>query len=121
MDTPTRRPSNGQPTSLDISITSDSLISHMDWTTATALTSDHLPIHVTLLGDYDNTKPPKITITNFAKADWNKFTLKTEQVFHTANLPPDVSAAEKLFRQTRLNATFHLAVTSPPNPACQNK
>ncbi|KAA0189582.1 hypothetical protein HAZT_HAZT001843 [Hyalella azteca] len=93
MDTPTRRLSNGQPTSPDISIASDTLISHKAWTTATALAFDHLPIHVTLQADFYNTKPPKITLKNFANADRKIFTLETKQVFRTADLPPDVSAA----------------------------
>ncbi|KAA0203475.1 hypothetical protein HAZT_HAZT003736 [Hyalella azteca] len=43
--------SNGQSTSPDILIASDILISIMDWTTATALASDHLPICVTLINE----------------------------------------------------------------------
>ncbi|KAA0188247.1 hypothetical protein HAZT_HAZT011805 [Hyalella azteca] len=40
-------------------------------------------------------------------SDWNEFTLETERVFRTADLPPDVSAAEKLLRQKVLNASKH--------------
>ncbi len=41
---PTRVPSNGQPTSPDISLASTSIITSTEWNTKTCLGSDHLPI-----------------------------------------------------------------------------
>ncbi|ESN92889.1 hypothetical protein HELRODRAFT_165020 [Helobdella robusta] len=52
----------------DISFVSDTLIIGMDWSTMTALSSDHLPIHITLQTTFHHTKTPKIKFINYAKA-----------------------------------------------------
>ena len=50
-DNPTRLPSNGQPTSPDISLASLSLLPYITWNTHTNLGSDHLPITYYYYGD----------------------------------------------------------------------
>ncbi|KAA0202244.1 hypothetical protein HAZT_HAZT004432 [Hyalella azteca] len=99
LDTPTWLPTAGQPSSPDLSIASDTLITHMDWTTMTTLSSDHLPIIITLQADYQTTKTPKITFTNFAKADWEKYTADTEAAFENSVFPANLSTAKHQFRK----------------------
>ena len=47
-DTQTRLPSSGQPTSPDVSIASEDLLTSANWKTSTTLSSDHLPITISL-------------------------------------------------------------------------
>ena len=69
-DLPTRIPTNGQPTSPDISLASTSLLPHIEWETKTALSSDHLPIIITVNTNIQTTKSDFRKYVNFKKADF---------------------------------------------------
>jgi hypothetical protein len=49
LDTPTRLPGNGAPSSPDVTLISAHLLPSVSWSTATRLNSDHLPISVSFL------------------------------------------------------------------------
>ena len=98
-DTPTRLPSNGQPTSPDLSLASSSLLPHVEWETKTALGSDHLPIIITVNTNIQPSKSDFRKYVNFKKANWDKFQDITENRFNRLPEPENVHKAEKKFRQ----------------------
>ena len=95
---PTRLPSNGQPTSPDISIASTSLLPYIEWETKTALSSDHLPIIIKINTSIQPIKSDFRKFINFKKADWNRFLDITEARFSRQPEPESVHKAEKRFR-----------------------
>jgi hypothetical protein len=107
-DTPTRLPKHGHPSSPDITIINSHLIFNTTWTTHTTLSSDHIPITITLTAD-DIPLPPhaKRTYINFNRAHWEGYTADSETLFST--LPPPISCAvgEKAFREALLTAAKH--------------
>ena len=98
-DMPTRLPSNGQPTSPDISFASLSLLPVIEWTTVKSLGSDHLPIVIEITSKIKSIKSENRTYINFNKADWNKFVNTTEARFQQLESPTDIYKAEKIFRR----------------------
>ena len=80
-NTSTRVPSNGRATSPDISLASASLLTSAEWCTHTALSSDHIPIIITLDQSQDAVLAPKKKFINIAKANWKGFTTSTEALF----------------------------------------
>ncbi len=98
-DIPTRLPSNGQPTSPDISFASLSLLPMTQWTTVKTLGSDHLPIVIELSSKIKTIKSERRTYINFEKADWVKFQNISEERFSNLADPVDIYEAEKQFRR----------------------
>ena len=105
-DSPTRLPSQGPPSSPDVSLASAHLLLDMTWSTHITLGSDHLPILITLSGQ---TSPPRKarSFVNFQRADWEGFTLETEVVFASAPPPTSCAQGELLFRSVLVNAARH--------------
>ena len=98
-ENPTRLPTNGQPTSPDISLASISLLPHIkQWEAKKNLGSDHLPIIITLASTLTPAKSIKRTYVNFKKADWEEFTSITEEKFSGLPIPTNIFKAEKKFR-----------------------
>ena len=106
-DTQTRLPSSGQPTSPDVSIASEDLLTSANWKTSTTLSSDHLPITVSLNLAPDLLPAPKRTFVNFNRADWTNFQMETESEFAKAEEQPDAYQSEKLFRRIVGKAAAH--------------
>ena len=80
-ESPTRSPTVGQTTSPDITIVSPSLLTSTCWTTATALSSDHLPILTTLqTSDSLDDRLPKRTFKNYNRADWDGYKLESDNL-----------------------------------------
>jgi len=108
---PTRAPPGGPFTSPDLSLASPNLLPTIDWHTISSLSSDHLPIILSLTNTSPLSFSPKCTYTNFAKANWDLFKTKTESKFQTITLPnPSHSSAPKLekqFRSILLQASKH--------------
>ncbi len=102
-DQPTRVHSNSS-TSPDISIASSNLIPTTNWYTETKMSSDHLPIIITISAELSKANTQHNTYINFNKADWPKFKDFTEKIFSKAKEVKDVHSAEKFFRNTVLNA-----------------
>ncbi|KAF2344021.1 Endonuclease/exonuclease/phosphatase, partial [Trinorchestia longiramus] len=83
-DSPTRLPSDGNPSSPDLTIVSPHLALETSWTPLTRLNSDHLPIAISLSTNQPPQQPPRRTFTNFNKANWEAFTIHTEEIFRNA-------------------------------------
>ena len=98
-DHPTRLPTNGQPTSPDVSLASLSLLPNIKWEVKKSLGSDHLPIIITISTSLKISKSIKRTYVNFKKADWEKFTSITEEKFSKEPAPTNIFDAEKTFRR----------------------
>ena len=98
-DIPTRVHNNSS-TSPDISIASSNLIPTTNWKTETKMSSDHLPILITLTAELIKTNTKHFTYINFNKADWPKFKDYTENIFSKAKKVTNIHAAEKFFRKT---------------------
>ena len=100
---PTRLPSNGRPTSPDISLASPSLLPVSDWDTHTTFSSDHLPITITISAKIEKSFSERKTFTNFNLADWDSFYALTHEEFSKLltpeNEPENVHSAEKQFRK----------------------
>lgn len=103
---PTRVPTNGRPTSPDVTAASPSLLAVADWSVDTALSSDHLPVLISLPTQNEVTKTPapKRTFVNFKKANWDDFTLDSEEAFRRAPIPTSTSTGERTFRAILLKA-----------------
>ena len=89
----------------DISLSSSDLLPCSTWTALPALSSDHLPIIVSLKVNISKSFAPQKTYINFEKADWEGFQDFTEGKF--ANLPPpnDPIKGEKTFKDILNKAT----------------
>ena len=98
-DLPTRV-HNNSTTSPDISIASSDLIPTTNWTTETKMSSDHLPILITITANLIKTNTKHRNYINFNKADWPKFKDFTENIFSKAKKVTDIFKAEKFFRNT---------------------
>ena len=110
-DSPTRIPSNGPPTSPDLSIASAHLSIGANWEPKTTLNSDHLPILIGL-GGWFSVPPADFgpsCYTNYRKADWPSFTTYTEHLFRELPPPSSCSQGEKSFRQILLQGSkYHI-------------
>ena len=109
-NTPTRVPNTTlqQTTSPDITSISTSLYNNTTWNTKHSLSSDHLPIFITLT---TNTKyqlhQHKQSYTNYKKADWKKYTEETETAFSLMAPPSNSHTANKTFTDIILHADKH--------------
>ena len=106
-DSPTRVPTAGDPSSPDLTLVSGDLVLEARWCTHLALSSDHLPITVTLDFLAPSLPLPRKTFTNFRKADWEGYRVETEASF--AALPPPICClqGERAFRRVLCAAAKH--------------
>ena len=91
-------------TAPDLSIVSTNIIPYTTWRVENKLSSDHLPIIISLTVELKKFNAQNFTFMNFAKADWPQFKTSTEKAFANARLVRDVHKAEKFFRNTLLSA-----------------
>ncbi|WP_333764851.1 reverse transcriptase domain-containing protein [Streptomyces sp. IBSBF 2390] len=82
----------------DITLASPSLLTSTDWSTASALSSDHIPIIISLQRSVTKTKTDRHTFVNFKKADWNGYRTYLENKFEALRPPQTVFEGEKVFR-----------------------
>ena len=110
-NSPTRAPPEGPSTSPDISLVTPNLLLTTEWKVITSLSSDHLPIILSLTDTSPLSFSTHQTFTNFAKADWDKFKLETDSRFASLHLPPSshfsAPKLEKQFRSIILDAAKH--------------
>ncbi len=106
-DTPTRLPTSGSASSPDVSLSSSSLLTAIDWSTETAMSSDHLPILISVSTSNTYNPATRTTFTNLNKADWDLYKTETESVFQSLNPPSDVLTDEKIFRSVLTKAAAH--------------
>ena len=108
----------------DITLASPAILPLTSWRVETRLSSDHLPIIITIGTELTTYKSADKVYTNFSKADWSGFTCFTETKF--SNLPPPTcsirgertfrrvlnSAAKKFIPQGRINNIHHNVPTN---------
>jgi hypothetical protein len=76
-----------------------SLLTSVKWETLTSLSSDHLPIIITIPQADALRKQPDKTYINFSKADWKRFKADTELAFNRLPKPSYIITGEILFRK----------------------
>ena len=103
-DQPTRV-TNQSSTAPDISLASPNLIPTTTWKVLNKLSSDHLPISISLSIELKKNNTQHLNFINFSKADWPEFTKFTENIFATARNVSNIHNSEKFFRNTILRAT----------------
>ena len=106
-DPPIRLPSQGQPSSPDVTLLSGHLLPDVTWSTLTTLGSDHLPIIISLSSHAPPSPRKARSFTNFCKDDWEGHTAESERKFDDTPLPTSCSAGEKVFRQILGDAGRH--------------
>ena len=113
-DSPTRVPPNAEPSSLDVSLASTSLIISCSWQTLSTLSSDHLPILIRLQMKTTSTPGLRRTYVNLKKADWDRYRQEVETALSKRSLPTDRQRDEKIFRTVLLKAASHHIPTGRP-------
>jgi reverse transcriptase-like protein/retrotransposon-encoded endonuclease len=109
-DNPTRVPmaSNQQDTSPDISAISNNLYCHTTWETIQGLSSDHLPIKITVnMKTQFRSEENKKMYTNYKKANWKNFTSEIETALENTTDPTDVHNSNKIITNLIIKADKH--------------
>ena len=97
-DTPTRLPSNATPSSPDVSLASASLITSSNCQTKTTMSSDHLPILISLQMAPSSTPSLHQNYVNLKKANWERYSKDIEETMGTEPDPLDCQQGEKILR-----------------------
>ena len=105
-DNPTRVPPNAEPSSPDVSLPSASLTS-CSWQTLLTLSSDHLPILISLQMKTASNPCLRRTYVNLKKTNWDRYRQKVEAALSNRSLPTDCQRDEKIFRRVLLKAAAH--------------
>ena len=103
-DSPTRVTAAAS-TAPDLSIASARLITTCTWSAECSLSSDHLPILITLSSAIRKVKSQNRTYINFKKADWAGFEQYSEELFASAPISNNVHNSEKFFRSVLTKAS----------------
>ena len=106
-DSPTRVQPNAEPSSPDVSLTSNTLITSCSWQTLSILSSDHLPILIRLQMKTTTTPDLRRTYVNLKKANWDRYIQEVEAALSKRSLPTDCKRDEKIFRTVLLKAVSH--------------
>ena len=106
-DTPTRIPNtiNQQPTSPDLTTSSNDISRFITWTTLRKMSSDHLPIKI-VFNTKTNFRQPQYrrNFTNYKKADWEGYTDHIESKLAETNEINDIHTANKTLTQIIIDA-----------------
>jgi len=109
-NTPTRIPGNKnqQPTSPDITTISSNFAKFTTWQTITALSSDHIPIMITI-NTKANTIPQHTNrcYTNYRKANWKTFTEEIETTLSDSATPTNTHTGNQILTNAILLADKH--------------
>jgi hypothetical protein len=106
-NSPTCLPPNNSPSSSpDISLASAHLLPSLSWSVLTRLNSDHLPIIVSYLSDF---QPPRLcrSFTNFKLANWAGFVRESEDLISCQAPPSFCSKGEHILRDILVTASKH--------------
>ena len=106
-NTPTRVPPNAEPSSLDVSLASASLITSCSWQTLETLSSDHLPILIRL--QMKTTPKPGLrqTYVNLKKFNWDRYRQEVKAALNKRCLLTDCQRDEKILCTILLKAASH--------------
>ena len=96
---PTRLPTNGNPSSPDVSLLSAHLAADATWKTHINLNSDHLPITIDLHTEETSSTRLRKSYTNFRLARWPDFTRETEELFAAAVPTSNAAKDSKVFQK----------------------
>ena len=110
LDTPheiTQVPSNAEPSSSNVSLSSSSLITSCSGQTMSTLSSDHLPIQIRL--QIKTTTIPGLcrTYVNLKKPSWDRYRQEVEAALNKRSFPTHYQRDEKIFRTVLLKAASH--------------
>ena len=103
-ESPTRLPGNANPSFLDVSLASASLITSTSWQTKKNLGSDHLPILISLRMDLTINPIPHRTSFNLKKAKWDRYRRGIEDKLSKIQHPTNSQKGEKILRTIILKA-----------------
>ena len=110
-DSPTRVPPNAEPSSLDVSLASASLITSCSWQTLLTLSSDHLQILIRLQMKTPFNPGLHRTYVYLKKATWDRYRQDVEAALSKRSLPTECQIDEKIFRTVLLKAeSYHMHI-----------
>ena len=104
---PTRVPSNAEPSLPDVSLASISLTTSCSWQTLSTLSSDHIPILIRLQMKMTTIPGLRRTIVILKKANWDRYRQKVEVALSKHSLPTDCQRYENIFCTVLLKAASH--------------
>ena len=110
LNTPTRVSNTTlqQTSSPDITTVFNTLYNRTTWTTQHALSSDHLPVIITINIQHDyRLQQNRPTFTNYKKSDWTQLTEDTESSFAQTIIPTNIHTANRMFTNIILMADKH--------------
>ena len=110
-NSPTRAPPNAELRSPDVSLASASFITSCSWQILLTLSSDHLPILITLQMKTPSNPGLRRTYVNLKEAHWDRYRQEVEAALSEHYLPEDCKRDEKIFRTGLLKAASHLITT----------
>lgn len=102
---PTRLPVNGAALSPDVSLASPAVAPFANWVTEVALSSDHLPILISLRLAAPLVLHKRRMYVNFRKADWRRFREEVDKVVMKLPPPPSAAKGERILRRVLIDAT----------------
>ena len=102
----TRLPSNGSPSSPDISMISAHLALSVTWETSTSLNSDHLPICITFIDDQPPPRTAK-SYVNYKRAKWGLLSSELELLLANEPRPTKCSSGVGRFNKLLTTASKH--------------
>ena len=95
----TRLPTNGRPTSPDISLASNDIALLPDWSVSTSLASDYLPILININSELPTIDGPRRTNINIKKTDWAHYAEASDECLAETGEARTVEQAEKTIRK----------------------
>ena len=95
----TRLPTNGRSTSPDISLASNDIALLSEWSVSTSLSSDHLPILISINNELSTVDGPRRTYINFKKADWARYAEACDKYLAESGETRSIEQAENTFRK----------------------
>ena len=107
-NSPTRFPTaaNSIPSSPDVSICSTSLLPSLSWSAPVHLSSDHLPLLISLLDAAPPPPRPRRSFSNLRRADWRGFTTELESLVPSTP-PSSAYDGERVFREAFSTTAKH--------------
>ena len=106
-DSPTRLPCNANPSSLDVSLASSSLITYTNWQMKTNLGSDHLPILISLQIYVTINPIQHRSSINLKRENWDRYSREIEAKLRKIRLSANCQKGEKILRAIILKAASH--------------
>ena len=106
-DSTTRLPGNANPSALDVSLTTTSLITSTNWHTKTNLCSGHLPILISLQMYVTINPIQHRSSINLKKENWDPYSREVEDKLIKIRLPTNCQNGEKILRSIILEAASH--------------